>query len=146
MNTKFFETKERHINFRKAFADMTINGTLRAEHFLLFNIIRQYPATRGFSPVTRQIRLDNGHYPYNALYDAARQLTYIQRDAKEMLAHGQKTLISKNISELNSKDKMLLKCQSTRLERFIKPFNGALTFEDILKVQIPKIDLTLGVQ
>lgn len=85
MSIKFelFTCKEHYLAFRKAFAkavnderaksqlkpgyDNTkyrVKGWLKAEHFILLNLLRDKPINRGFSMKTRKMALLNGHEPH----------------------------------------------------------------------------------
>lgn len=119
MNTYFFDSKERHIKFRQAFTSMQHHHELKAQHFVLWNIIRGLTPHRGFTPIRRSIRIDNGHAPYGAFHEAVRQLTLTFKYAREFVASNKKTK------------------QKDWLAEFLKPFDGALTAEDIIRITVP---------
>jgi len=48
----------------------------KACHMMLYNIIRSKPFDRGFSPVTKKSKLENGHYAWYSLKEAARQIMF----------------------------------------------------------------------
>lgn len=66
-----FNTKEEYLAFRKAWATAVNNGEeISAEHHALYNILRGYPASRGFTPITNANKLRNGTPINNGLYYA----------------------------------------------------------------------------
>lgn len=139
MNTYFFESKERHIKFHEAFASMQYHHELKAQHFVMWNIIRGLPPQRGFTPIQRQIRIDNGHAPYSAFCEAIRQLTFIRKYARELIAYSQKGVFEKIVSKLSSFERDNQIRQKGWINEFLKPFNEALTAEDITRIAVPVI-------
>lgn len=103
MNTtnKFFKTKEQHIKFRKAFASAVKDprnkkskpnangyrkrGWITGAHIMLQNLIRGLPIDRGFTPITKQIRLDNGANPNEAVNYSKWYLQHYINTAKEFV-------------------------------------------------------------
>ena len=54
--------KEQYFAILSCWRDYLLSGGKpTASHMMLYNILRSKPWDRGFSPITRQIKLDNGH-------------------------------------------------------------------------------------
>lgn len=58
IRVSLFETKEQYLATKKEWAK-TKNHT--AQQHAIYNVLRGYEPTRGFTPITKQSRLDNGH-------------------------------------------------------------------------------------
>jgi len=179
--TKFFETKERYIAFRNAFRKAINNprakkgkpdenghrerGWIRAAHMMLQNIIRDLPYDRGFTPITKQVRLDNGACPTEAVINAKWYLQRHINDAKAyvkaepaQLSHWELPKRSSSLSDMwKSADKKeqenseyqaaihkLIVAKTAnqqahllkRVNAFLEPFSDAFTIQDLARVEI----------
>lgn len=76
MTTNTFETKEQYLAFRAAWATAAQSKELTAEHHILFNILCGRPIDRGFTPITKATKLQNGFRINHGLYHAAQSLQY----------------------------------------------------------------------
>jgi hypothetical protein len=69
-------TKEQFITFRDAFKALARNKQITAAHIIAYNIVRGYPMDRGFTPITNQIKLNNGLFDTSGFVKAKFQAAY----------------------------------------------------------------------
>jgi len=70
--TYFIETKEQHIAICTAWKKfVNEGGTMNGSHMLLYNILRSRPYDKGFTPITKPVKLQNGMNPWTGFRDAA---------------------------------------------------------------------------
>jgi hypothetical protein len=159
--TKFFETKEQYLNFRKAFASAVndprakkgkpqppngykARGWMTASHFMLLNAVRDLPLTRGFSPITSELKLTNGAIADQAIRDAKTYLEHRIINAKRALDPSKIEVQSWRLGKLSKAEyiererKDLLRYVTI----FLEPFNGTFTVEDLARLDID----TCGIQ
>lgn len=117
MTTNTFETKEQYLAFRKAWATAAQNKELTGAHHVLLNILRGHPVVRGFTPITKTTKLQNGFRINHGLYFAAGELSSIVKGAGEAKGY-----------------------QRDRALRFIAPFGDTLTLEMLAEIQVPQIE------
>ena len=60
MTTNTFETKDQYLAFRSAWAKAAQDKVLTGAHHVLLNILRGHPVERGFTPITKTTKLQNG--------------------------------------------------------------------------------------
>ncbi len=153
---KFFETKEQYLNFRKAFATAVndprakkgkpdtngykARGWMTGAHFMLLNAIRGLPIERGFSPITAELKIENG-----AIADGAIQANRIQLESMIMSA---KAYIEAKPADMSNAwrwkkgttqeeaNKQQQDKYRTLAESFLLPFAGYLTIADLARVEI----------
>lgn len=115
MTTNTFETKEQYLAFRAAWKKAAQEKKLTGAHHVLLNILRSHPIERGFTPITKTTKLLNGFRINHGLYFAAGELRSIASNA-------------------NGSD-----YQKGRAERFLAPFEGTLTIEQLAAIEVPKV-------
>ena len=73
-----FTCKEHYLAFRAAWAKNVNDGSfqLTGAHHMLYNILRGRAFDKGFTPITRQTKLQNGYHINHGLYRAAQDLRY----------------------------------------------------------------------
>lgn len=70
--TYFIEMKEQYLEILSCWRNYLLSGGKpTASHMMLYNILRSKSWDRGFSPTTKKIKLDNGHYAWSGLKNAA---------------------------------------------------------------------------
>lgn len=74
MNTEI--TKEQYITFRTAFKALARAKQITSSDIMLYNVIRGLPVSRGFTPITNQVKLANGAIASEALYHAKYQVKW----------------------------------------------------------------------
>ena len=116
MTTNTFETKDQYLAFRSAWAKAAQDKVLTGAHHVLLNILRGHPVERGFTPITKTTKLQNGFRINHGLFWAADELRSIVKGAAEDAGW-----------------------QKDRAERFIKPFGDTLTLEQLAEIQVPSI-------
>ena len=66
-----FESKEQYLKFveawKESFNTKETREKLSSYHFALYRMFRNRDWTKAFTPVTKRIRLENGHHPYHSL-------------------------------------------------------------------------------
>jgi hypothetical protein len=73
----FIENKEDYLKIIESWKNYLKNGGKpTSSHMMLYNILRSKPFDRGFSPVTKQIKIDNGANPWQCLKDASWKIGY----------------------------------------------------------------------
>lgn len=71
----FIETKEQYIAICTAWKKFVNDSiTVDSAHMMLYNILRSKPFDHGFTPITRQIKLDNGCHKWECIREAAGRL------------------------------------------------------------------------
>ncbi len=163
MNTKtrFFETKEQYLNFRKAFA-LAVNdprskkskpdparygkrdkGWMTGAHFMLLNCIRGLPVDRGFSPMTKNKSIECcGYAPEHNIEANKRILENYISQAKQFVANkpaDMKNYPSWRYGKALNQEEANNKQQAyylTQIQSFLEPFNGTLTPTDLSRVDI----------
>ena len=116
MTTNTFETKDQYLAFRSAWAKAAQDKVLTGAHHVLLNILRGHPVERGFTPITKTTKLQNGFRINHGLYFAAGELSSIVSGAASDSGY-----------------------QKERAERFIAPFAGTLTLEQLAEIKVPTI-------
>lgn len=70
--TYFIENKDEFLKIRAAWKNYCNNGGhATAPHMMLYNILRSKPYDRGFTSLTKEIRLRSGHDKWQGLKKAA---------------------------------------------------------------------------
>ncbi len=119
----FFNDKEHYLQFKAAWAKAVNNPDVQitASHHLVYNLVRGYDATRGFTPITNVNKLSNGAYINHGLYFARSNLARYIGDAKR----------GNKLSEWSKQ----------WFDRFLAPLDGALTTEMLAKLDLaPRIE------
>ena len=93
-NNNLFKTKEQYLQFRKAFARAAQAGTLRAEHFIFFNIVRGLPYHRGFTPITNTNKLSNGADICGGLDRGVKNLRYAVHSSRDARGRAHKSFLA----------------------------------------------------
>ena len=114
--TTYFETKDQYLAFRKTWAKAAQDKVLTGAHHVLLNILRGHPVERGFTPITKTTKLQNGFRINHGLYFAAGELSYLVTCASSDGGY-----------------------QKSRAEAFIKPFGDTFTLEMLVSVEVPQI-------
>lgn len=154
MNIKFFETKEQYLAFRAAWraavnherAKANHDSWIHATHHILLNIVRGKEPNYGFTPITNQVKLDNGSYPWVAYNQALQSLKWIQQSAVsatqtyESYIEKRAGWLLKGKTEEQKHEAYVKQIAFERrcVDRLLEPFNGALTIEDLLRVELPE--------
>lgn len=182
--TKFFDTKDQYLAFRKAFASaqndsrakhsfnppkayttdakgnsvlipvqgrQKVSGWLSATHYVLHNVVRGLPVTRGFSPKTNAANLNNGGNVNGNLCSAVAHLSSLVSYATQVLnpepitrdsvvaTWWAKTLssiqIDAKIEEMQAAQKNSWQVRS--VNAFLEPFGGAFTIEQLASLKVP---------
>lgn len=159
--TKFFETKEQYLNFRKAFASAVndprakkgkpdpnnnghrARGWMTGAHFMLLNCIRGIPTTRGFNPMTKNKSIECcGYSPEHNIEVNKRILENYISMAKQFIAAKPADMKNYpswrygkaiNQEEANNKQQAYYLAQ---IQGFLEPFAGTLTPTDLSRVDI----------
>lgn len=67
----FFKSKEHYLEFlaawKKAANLEDHNKRPRPTHYIIYALLREYPETHAFTPITSKKKLDNGRRPYESL-------------------------------------------------------------------------------
>ena len=73
-----FTSKEHYLAFRAAWAKNVNDSSFQidAAHHMMYNILRGRAFDKGFTPITRQTKLQNGYRINHGLYLAAQRLRY----------------------------------------------------------------------
>lgn len=82
---KFFTDKEHYLSFKKAWAKASQAGKTTAAHHILYNLLRGYDISRGFTPITNRNKLENGAYINHGLYFASHNLRHKIDDARRVV-------------------------------------------------------------
>lgn len=157
MNTiKFFETKEQYLNFRKAFSAAVndprakkfrkegystyTKGWMTGAHFMLLNALRGLPVTRGFSPITSELKLMNGAIANQAIDANRRHLEHVVAAAKSYVENKPADIKDswrwkKGITQEDANNQQRDKYRAT-VEAFTMPFAGYISIADIARVEI----------
>jgi hypothetical protein len=64
MNTSLNLTREQFATFRTAYRQLAHRNCLTPADILIYNLLRGFPADRGFSPTTNSTKLSNGQAPW----------------------------------------------------------------------------------
>jgi len=129
MTKSIFNTKEQYISFRHAWSnaarisDPETSCWLQGAHHLMFNLLCGKPAERGFTPITRKTKLQNGHLINAGLYDAYCSLSAKISRAKEIV-----------------NGKSIPKYAADSLVQFLAPFNHVVTIDLLAAIELPKIE------
>jgi len=115
-NARYFETKEQYLAFREKWAHAPY---ATAAHHMLYNIIRGRDPEHGFTPFQRLSKMKGQGYinrgSYGAWYTLRQYQTRAKRDSLSEFGQGQ-------------------------LNRFLAPFGGTFTQEDLANIEIPKVE------
>lgn len=126
MTNSIFKTKEQYFSFRDAWASAVNNketrSHLRAEHYILYNILCGKSFDRGFTPITNANKLQNGMYINHGLYNATYKLRSIISSAKDLFS-----------------GKTLSSYQTDEFPKFISPFNNTVTVDMIATIDLPEV-------
>lgn len=131
--TYFFDNKEEYLTFKKQWSDAVNSdkakkqeytdyngrkqkkpGWIRAEHHIVYNILRDKPVGHGFTPITSEKKLANGMVPNQSFLYAKRNFEFY------------KSLIEKKL-----KDSRLSEWEERNLREFMAPFGGHLPLKKI---------------
>lgn len=124
------------------------DGWLTGAHFVLYNIIRGKDYRSGFTIRRNKVALQNAYAPNAALYYAVWKLNSAIGYAKEYLDADTKEIKLwfkfKNEAE---KEEMLAKARADikkraleRVQEFLEPFNGTLTFDQFASIECPSVE------
>lgn len=107
-----------------------IPGWLTRSHHVLYNLLLNRPVETGFTPITNKTKLKNGTYFNFGLYFAVRELKWfidfeIKRSQREV----------EGWFKQENKD-----WATEKVEKFLAPFDGTVTIDMILALEIPKIE------
>ena len=165
--TTNFESKEHYLAFRKAWAKATqeskshlepcdlyvyelghsglrtgrysvlsgagkrrVKASVSRAHHILFNLLLNRPVETGFTPVTNKKKLLNGMYFNAGLYFAVHELKwFIDFDVKRS---------RRELDRYFKEENKQWAIQS--VEKFLTPFNGTVTVDMLLALDIPKIE------
>ena len=112
-NSPLFESKEDYLAMRQAWKDyinegkhLEDDGRLISGHFLLYALLRDQDIYKGFSEVTSNIKLINGHAKYLGLIQA--------RDSIDHAANNTYT--------------------THYIDMLLKPFNGTVTKDMVIRM------------
>jgi GTP-binding protein EngB required for normal cell division len=72
-------SKEQYLAVKAAFKAQKSHSA--ADH-MIYNILRSYPADRGFTPISNKTKLDNGQRPNQAFESAKLEIEYQLRSQK----------------------------------------------------------------
>ena len=98
--TYFIETKEQYLAICIAWKKfVNEGGTVNGSHMLLYNILRSRPYDKGFTPITKPIKLQNGMNPWTGFKDAAWRIR-----AAAVYGSGLETLLKPFGETLNRED------------------------------------------
>ena len=112
-----FDTKEQYLTFRAAWAKAAQKKQLTAAHMVMYNLIRNKPIHKGFTPVTNTNKLLNGMAINHGLYEARWQLSrYVDRAGED-----------KNYF-------------TEWVDRFLAPFEGTITREQLVHLEVPRVN------
>lgn len=122
------------------------DGWLHATHHILFNIARGKEPNYGFTPITNQNKLDNGSAPWLGYNQALLSLKWILRQAVNATESYESyiekragwLMRGKNEEELRTAYAEHIKLQRRDVDKFLELFNGAFTFEDLLRIELPE--------
>jgi len=122
MTNSIFKSKEHYLAFRAAWAAAVNNKDKtqrpRAEHFVLYNILRGKSYDRGFTPTTNTKKLQNGAVINQGLYyPISCYLRVIKR-----ISEG--TKITEDLSKYDA----------------LKPFGDTITLEMLKRITIPDVE------
>ena len=112
-----FDTKEQYLAFRTAWAKAAQAKVLTVEHMVLYNLIRNKPIHRGFTPVTNTNKLLNGMAINGALCEACWRLNQYAVYASE---EGENY-------------------RTRWVDEFLAPFEGTLTREQLANIEVPEV-------
>ena len=98
MEMKFIINKEQYLAIKKIWANMKEHT---ASELIIYNLLRGFPADRGFTPVTNKNKLSNGHAPWLNFTRERRSLmlTYT-RPVENKWSHDHKASIERFESRL----------------------------------------------
>jgi len=116
MTTNTFETKEQYLAFRATWAKAAQDGKITAAHHVLLNILRGHPIERGFTPITKTSKLQNGFRINHGLVFAADHL-------------------GRMISGADGSNNWQAECA----ERFLSPFGDTFTMEMLASIELPEV-------
>lgn len=77
--TKLFDSKEEYLSAKAKWASQSREVDYM-DH-VLYNLIRGLPADRGYTPITKESRLNAGHSSDQKLKDCVRYLQWCERSA-----------------------------------------------------------------
>lgn len=115
------------------------SGWLTSAHFLMYNLIAGRDYYAGFTPKTKETFITNSGDPDQGLLGALQQLHSIVERAKALT--DEKTI---KVPSWRQKDKRVyideyVKDAQSIVNRFVEPFNGAITHVDIARLQVPAL-------
>lgn len=147
--TRFFKSKEDYLSFKQAWKDFhntqplvewkdkditpyysdkepvyarTKYPVLGSEHYMLYNLLRGYEITRGYSPLTNEGRLNANLYPkLNPWRNCEGAVEQIIR-------------LSRKLENVNHTSKITRKLAREQVEYIMQPFGDTLSYEALLEV------------
>lgn len=122
----FFTDKNDYINFLKAWKVATNMPKkeirLRAEHFMLYNIIRGKEFDNGFTIITNRNKLENGMKINEGLFDSYFFLERVIKSAKA-----------------DDKNALSRSHHQAVVDQFLAPLGDGLTVDDLKKINVPVV-------
>jgi hypothetical protein len=123
------------------------NGWIQAEHHILFNLVRGKEPTYGFTPVTNPSKLAGGTTPWLGYNQALLRLRYLYRNTKRVADETYDSYIERSAGWLfRGKDEeykresyaRFIEMNMKDVNKFLEPFNGTFTVDDLLKLELPE--------
>ena len=144
--TRFFKTKEDYLNFKQAWKDFhnsqplvewkdfdispwtrdktldpilarTKYPVLSSSHYMLYNLVRGYDITRGYSPLTNEGRLNAN------LFDGTKPWRNCAAAATDLIRH------ARSLNDVNSKSKFTRERCREDVEHMLLPFGDTFSQE-----------------
>lgn len=156
--TKFFNTKEQYIAFRKAHAAAQNDprskkgapdvygskdpGWLQAKHYMLLNIICGKPFYSGFSPKVSSRFVNGGGDSQQALKSAYSALSSAITCAKTIEDPGL-IKVPSWVSDKTKASEDQLDRAKKYTTKFLEPYEGTLTVADLASLELPNFNIKI---
>lgn len=101
------------------------SGWIRAEHHILYNLLRGKKPHTGFTLTTNDNKIRSGCILNGGYVDGMWRLRFHVNSAHKIFEHGPSQLWH---------DEQAVR----RVERFLEPFNGTISTEDLAQIELPK--------
>lgn len=75
--TQFWASKEAYLAFKKQWAKLAQEKKISSRDILFYNIVRGKKMRNGFTPITKEVKLNNGAKPEQAFEWATYSLRYL---------------------------------------------------------------------
>lgn len=129
-----------------------VYGWLRAEHHILYNILRNKPVDNGFTLISNVNKLTNGFYLNQGLFWSFQTLKFIVGKAQRVAETTTDLLLEKAKARMNARSNRTsdleyhLEAVTNTFEHekrsvieFLEPFGGMVTIEMLAAITLPKI-------